>query len=242
MSKKQADDTEARRQADRRRQSFRAFMALHRLNPAEWARMANLPSANQIYNFMNGHSHSLGMPTLEQLARAVPGATITEIMGETPTKGVVATVLPIRVAAKAGGWRDSYEVTMHPVPEITLPFGVQADEGVVLLDRQADRVYPQGSFLGVQAFPALQRSLRHEDYVLVHRVREGRHEVTVRQLQFSEDGAKQRVQLVFPSTTPMRAVMDLPWPYEGQAFDVDGDRVQIRGLVRIMVLVHNGER
>jgi hypothetical protein len=230
------------RRSERWRQALRAFMAQHRLTPAEWARMAKLKNPNQIYNFLNSHSNSLGMPTLEQLARAVPGATVTEIIGETPSRGVVGQVLPIRVAAKAGGWRNTYEVTLQPTPELMLPPGVQADEGVMLLDREADRVYPENSYLGVQAFAALKRPLRHEDYVLVHRVRGDKHEVTVRQVQMIDEAGERAAQLVFPSTSPMRAVINLPWPYQGEAFDVDGDRVQIRGLVRIMMLLHPVEK
>jgi transcriptional regulator with XRE-family HTH domain len=56
--------------AEQRRQRLRDVMVEHKLTPAKWAEKAGIRST-AIYNFLNGHSDSLSMPTIEKLARAV---------------------------------------------------------------------------------------------------------------------------------------------------------------------------
>ncbi len=76
-------------QAQLRRETFRRFLADRGLNRAELARLAGLPTANALHNFLNGRSASLSLPTLEAIHRAVPGATIAEIIGERPPARLV---------------------------------------------------------------------------------------------------------------------------------------------------------
>jgi len=213
-------------------------MQRHDLRAADWARAAGLRSANAIYNFMNGHSKTLSQETLERLARAIPGATVTEIIGETPATGVKAATVPVRVAAADGMWRPTYEADIAPPQHLALPPGLAADEAAVLLDGHANAIYPAGSYIGVQAFASMTRPLRDGDLVLVHRIREGRHEVTVRSVAVEGEGEAARAVLVFRNSGTMQRVrVELPWPYRGEVWRVDGDSFQIRGRVALMVLL-----
>lgn len=213
-------------------------MQRHDLKAAEWARAAGLPSANSLYNFVNGHSKTLSQETLERLARAIPGATVTEIIGETPASGIKAATVPVRVAAADGVWRASYEADIAPPAYLALPPGVQADEAAVLLDGHADAIYPAGSYIGAQAFASMPRPLRNGDIALVHRIRDGRHEVTVRGIVVEGECEEARALLVFRAATGgPRVRVELPWPYRGEVWRIDGDSFQIRGRVTIMLLL-----
>ena len=69
------------KRAERRRRSLRRFMAEQSLMPAEMARRAGLPSANTLYNFLNGRSSQLSQSTYEKLAEVVPGTTVDRLTG-----------------------------------------------------------------------------------------------------------------------------------------------------------------
>jgi hypothetical protein len=233
-----ARDSGSARIYKRRRTALEAFMLRHDLKPAEWARSAGLSTANSLYNFINGHSRTLSQETLERLASAVPGATVTEIIGETPATGVKAATVAVRVGAGAGMWRASYEADIAPPQFVALPPGVAADEAAIILDGHVDEVYPAGSYVGVQAFASLGRALRDGDRVLVHRIRGGRHEVTVRELRVEKAGDAERAVLVFRSAAPAHGIrIEVPWPYRGEVWQVDGDTLQIRGRIALMVLL-----
>ena len=69
------------RRAERRRRSLRRFLAEQSLQPAEIARRAGLPSANTLYNFLNGRSSQLSQSTYEKLAEVVPGTSVDRLTG-----------------------------------------------------------------------------------------------------------------------------------------------------------------
>lgn len=210
-------------------------MTRHDLKAAEWARQAGLSTPNSLYNFVSGRSKTLSQETLEKLASAVPGATVTEIIGESPATGVRAATVQVRVGAGAGMWRQSYETPMEPPVYLALQPGVHADEAVLVLDRHADALYPPGAYVGVHAFASLPRPLRDGDVVLVHRIRAGRHEVTLREIRCPGGDF---AQLVFRSSQPeLSTTIGMPWPYAGQVWQVDGDTLQVRGRVVIMTVV-----
>ena len=57
-------------EVERRRKALRKVLDQARMSPAEAAKAARLPSANSLYNFLNGHSHSLSQATWDTWQRS----------------------------------------------------------------------------------------------------------------------------------------------------------------------------
>lgn len=175
-------------------------MLKNNLNPAEWARLAGLPTANAIYNFLNGRSSGLSQDTLQRLSDALPSTLVSDLMGETMAKKIEREpderikTIKVRSLSKAGLWRRIYEIPTADQEEINIlqEPGVAIDEAVLVADDSCDRLYPKGSY-------ALIRRMRQGeivedgDTVVVLRSRRRRnieeHEVTIRQID-TESGNK----------------------------------------------------
>lgn len=232
----------AERQADARRRAFTELMAAHRLKPADLARLADLPSANAIYNFLNGHSDSFAQATLERIAKAL-NVSVAEVFGERKVKGRQAGVVPVHVEIASGDWRDAYEVGGRNPPLLPIPPGAPVDEAGLITDSHASAVYKPGTMVGIQSMASLtDRGLRDGDRVLLHRIRNRQHEVTVRQVAESGTRNSRSAELIY-ATTDRRYGSRLPvpfWPYEGQIWEMEGDRYQIRGRV-ILGLIMDDE-
>lgn len=179
--------------ADLRRKAFRSFMLKNNLSPAEWARLSGLPTANAIYNFLNGRSSGLSQDTLQRLADALPNTLVSDLMGETAAKRIEyesderIKSVKVRSICKAGLWRRLYDIPSADQEDITIIQEPNApiDEAVLVSDDSCDRLYPKGSY-------ALIRKMRSGeivddgDTVVVMRSRRRRnieeHEVTIRQV------------------------------------------------------------
>lgn len=231
----------AQKQAAARRKAMESFMRAKRLSAAEWAREAGMPNANPIYNLLNGHSSSLSQVTLEKLARAAK-ASVSEIFGEQIAVEGQAAVLAVRVQAASGAWRASYEVPGKSDQVLPIPPGVSVDEAVQIVDGHASLIYPASTIVGIQSIASLgRRGLLDGDRVLLHRVRGDRHEVTVRQVTESGGKNNRSADLVYASADKRYgATVAVPnWPYEGQFWEIEGDRLQIRGRVIMGLLMDN---
>jgi hypothetical protein len=233
-------DPEAQRDrrqlSERQRKAFDAFIQAHGLKLASWARQAGLPNANALYAYRNGTTDFLSQSTLEQLVRAIPNATVAEILGEAP-QPLPVRVLPCRAEARAGVWQSDVRTRVLREIEFPIPAKMQADELVKLADGQADKVYPPGSYLAIEGFASLSRPLRFGERVLVHAVKGGQHEITVRELA----GDEAAPVLVFPSHSRKDlAALKMPipaWPYDGRIWTEDGIRYQIEGRVVVMFMI-----
>lgn len=228
---------EARR-IEYRRRAIIAVMDQKQMRAAEWARLAGLPNANPLYNFLNRHSNSLAQGTLEKLAKAV-NVSVAELVGERQAMQKRADVVPVRVEAASGMWHDSYDAGGRVSGTLPIPPGIKVDEAAIITDGHASLLYRPGTIIGIQSIASMVgRGLMNGDRVLLHRVRGGKNEVTVRQVV--EDGrpGHRTAELVFISSDKRYgAKVDVPpWPYEGQFWDIEGDRLQIRGRV-MMALV-----
>jgi hypothetical protein len=219
--------------SEQRRRALRAVLRERELSPAEWARMAGLPNANTLYNFMNGHTDLLSDATLKALARAIPGASVSEILGETPPRVAKLRLVACRTEARLGGWRPSYETMMPTTVELPMPDGVDADEVVRIVDGHADQLYPAGTYVAITSFASLARPLRGGDRVLLHRVQNGRHETTVRELVVKDGVA----ELLLRSGRAEPAPIAVPWPYDGRQWSEGADRFQLRGRVAMSVQI-----
>lgn len=224
------------RMAERQRKAFDQFVQARGLKLAAWARQAGLPNANALYAYRNGTTDFLSQATIEQLIRAVPDATVAELLGEAP-QPLPVRVLPCRAEARAGVWQTDLRTRVLREIEFPIPAKMRADELVKLGDAQADTVYPAGSYLVIESFASLARELRFGERVQVHALKGDRHEMTIRELA----GTPEEPVMVFPTKSrPDLAAQRLAlpvWPYDGRIWIADGVRYQIEGRVAMMFLL-----
>lgn len=224
-----------RQESEQRRRAFEEFMQAHKLKASTWARAAGLPNANAIYAYRNGTTDFLSQSTINALVSAVPGATVAELLGETP-KAMPIRILPVVAEARAGAWQKDVRTRVLREMEYPIPGDMHADELIKLVDDHADRVYPHPSYLAVQKMQSLQRELRFGDRVIVHGVGKQGHEITCRELA----GTPEAPELVFvtdsrPALREQRLAVPT-WPYDGRFWEQGGVRYTIEGRVIMMML------
>lgn len=221
--------------AEVRRRSLRQFMDAHDLEPAGWARMAGLPNANSLYNFLNGHSQSLSQETARRLADAVPGAIVSDLFGETQTKRVNRDIGPpspklemvtVKSAAASGVWRRLFEIPSADQVQIPiLPLDHKVEEAIVITDRHCDAICPPSGYALISRSPKIANP-RDGDICVVLRTRaKGKVEeveVTLRRLVMRAD-SKPRLVWVSTDATYVGEI-ELPWtePRLNKSFKVKG--------------------
>lgn len=208
--------------ADVRRRALRQFMDAHELEPAAWARMAGLPNANSLYNFLNGHSYSLSQDTARRLADAVPGAIVSDLFGETETKRFNRESSPprprlemvtVKSAAASGVWRRLFEIPSADQVQIPiLPLDHKVEEAIVIMDRHCDAICPPSGYALISRNPQIAKP-RDGDICVVLRTRsKGKveeMEVTLRRIVLRADS---KPRLVWVSTDPTYVgEIELPW-------------------------------
>lgn len=148
-------ESQKQRNAVTRRKAFQQFMSRKDLNPAEWARMAGLPNANAIYNFIAGRSSSLSQETLQRLADAIPNVVVSDIFGETQAKRPGTPTadrsllrrVRVKSVAKANLWRRMYDIPSADQREIIVSAEeIEIDEAIRIEDDSCDQMFPRGSF------------------------------------------------------------------------------------------------
>lgn len=216
------------------------FLEERDVTPAQAARKAGLPNPNSLYNFLNGVSRTMSQVTVERLCRAF-AASPAEMFGEQRAEARAVPMVPVMLEAAANGWRRTYEVARRRPALMPVPPGITVDEAAVITDRHADQLYRPGTMVGIQNLGTLgKRGLMHGDKVLLHRVRAGQHEVTIRVI-VEQGGPTNRTAELAYSTTDKRFGSRLPipiWPgYAGEWWENEGDRMQIRGRVILGLLL-----
>jgi hypothetical protein len=186
--------TAATAAAERRRQALRGFLDRHRVTPAELARISGMPSGNLIYNFLRGRTDSLAQPTLEKIMRAFPGTTITELTGWNaagdagPDTGRRTVIIVCE--AQAGLWRSGWRLAQERWTSLSLPEGFQVHDGPLFGVRVcrpgAEQLYPDGALLVCQSLDGPAADLPDGCRLVVRHERNGRTEVTVRELRRHE--------------------------------------------------------
>ena len=109
--------------AERRRRALISFFDRHAdelENYRHWARLAGLPNANGIYNFLARRTNSLSTATLERLASVVPGASVEDLLDD---RGADPRVmhLQINIPAERGRWRSATTTLLRDAPADGMP-------------------------------------------------------------------------------------------------------------------------
>ena len=206
----------AEREAERRRRAFRDFMDTHTIvDIAAWARLAGLPNANAIYNFLAGRSKSLSRQTAEALTAVIHGATPDDLFsGLLTIDNDSLSRSYIRGEVQAGAWREREEWPRSDWKPITLPRAAihKATRSYFLLVRGSsmNQLYPDGTIIECVNLPEYEGTLKSGDKVIVERRdRNGLFETTCKELRLKKDTA----QLWPRSDDPdHQEVITLPWP------------------------------
>lgn len=210
--------------AERRRQALLAFMSRHDLQAARWARNAQLPSANAIYNFLSGRSCSLSQPTLERLVSVVPGSSISHLIGE---RDIVANdamcYVKIIGEIRANVWLETFVFPEQQQYMTAVPLVNGAPKntfGLVVADLSADQICSIGTILVCVPIGEAGTLVAPGRHVIVVRHRDNKVEATVRQIVLDTHGG---LWLVPRSTQPeFQQSLSLPWPYSGPFETGDG--------------------
>jgi hypothetical protein len=213
-------------------------MAIEGISAAEWARLAGLPNPNSLYNLLNRRAHVLRSDTLEKLASAFPGCTVSELMGEISLTKRSLHVVTVKITAAGGRWRDMLELPLDQQYEVPVPEVADVDYGVKVSGRHADAIVADGAHVMVQEWSNFTDTLRSGDVLLVRRVRNRQSEVTFRQLDLREETPGQPTQalLWFRSSDPaFQGAITMPWPFRGEPWSVGGERHHILGVAVLRV-------
>lgn len=217
-----------------RRRALQKAMAERGLKPADVARMAGLPSANAIYNFLNRRSNSLAAETLERIAKAMPETSVEELTGlagqHVRRDG---TAVLLRAVAQAGVWRPRFDLPHSEQTEISLPVTrEQAIAGAFAVRLQAPGAelrWADGAVLLCVPPGATERPLVHGSWVILDRVRDGKVEVTARQIEVENGRAWLWLRTKDPRFPP---AVPVSWPCDGaRAWRHEGEQLRIEGIV-----------
>jgi transcriptional regulator with XRE-family HTH domain len=227
MALRGGDRGEARRQALQRAMDERG------MKPADVARAAGLPSANAIYNFLNRRSKSLAAETLERIARALPETSVEELTGLNTGPRRDANAVLLRAVARAGVWLPRFDLPHAEQTEIPLP----VTRELAIAGAFAVRVEPPGAELrwGSGAIQlcippgTMERPLTHGSWVVLERARDGKVEITARQVEVENGKAWLWLRTKDPRFPP---AVPMAWPCDGaRAWRHDGEQLRIAGIV-----------
>jgi transcriptional regulator with XRE-family HTH domain len=218
--------------AGRRRDALRAVLVRRDLTPSELARLADV-KANSLYNFLNERSHSLSSETLERLAAVLPGESMASLQGIGAPPNDAESHLIIRAVACAGRWNETFELPKNKQSKLAFPI-TQSDIacgafGVRVEHPGAEHLFPNGSILVCMPISRWQGDLPDGVKLLIQAIRDGKSEVTVRELESAPDAKKWLVQR---SDRPQfNSAIPLPYPNYGQPWRVAGDRMSLVGVI-----------
>jgi len=222
----------------RRREALRKVMEQHELTPKEWATAAGLPRANALYAFLKAKGtpgaprpNSLHVETLEKLAAAIPGVTVSELLGEKlPDRPSLMGVVPLRHLV-SGKWEEALELPQEEQITIGVPEAQAALKdafGVRVASPEMDRVIAAGSV--VICVAAGRRKPQDGDIVIAERWHTEKGKRRVRLLLRRLSVAEGKGWLLTESRHPSHIgviVLD-HWP----ALEAvnEGDRVVVTGV------------
>jgi hypothetical protein len=194
---KRPRDSDVRKQqrAEQRRRALRETLTNADMTPTDAARAAGLPSANAIFNFLQGRSGTLSQTTLEKLAQAIPGASLASLAGLESTDNVAPPVraIQVRAAAAAGLMQSAFDLPLRQQTQACMPISEELHTtgafGVIVREPGAEKLFPEGSILVCVPMHSYDGQLRDGNKVILQRIVGGKVEVTVRELELQANEA-----------------------------------------------------
>lgn len=232
----QIDDAAQEFDAARRRDALRSALTLRNLSVADAAKAAGLKSASALGNFLNGHTNSLNLTTLEPLARHLQ-MSLNQLVGEPEPPRINGKDAYIRGDIGTDHWTESY---CWP-PEKWIAMTIPSDEHLPdygpsyflrLNGREMDEVYRPGTILQVVEISDFTGSLQPGLRVIVMRTNvHGYIEVSCREIV--ADGTS--CQIITRSTDPQLRdrVVPIRWPIQPTNIETapNGDKFEIKAVV-----------
>ena len=182
----------------RRRAGLRHLMRAKSITPTTLAHAIRLPSANALYNFLNGSTKSLSLDTIERIMLAFPDVSFRDLVGFdqgalaaagdlTCDAGGGAPAAPVFVSVEASSalWQPEFEL---PARQWTLlipppPIGLDASAlfGVRVKTPGADLLYHDGAVLVCQRLSAGNPAPQAGHRYVVQEKRRKRFRVTIQE-------------------------------------------------------------
>jgi hypothetical protein len=178
-----------------RRKRFMDLVAASKMTMTDLARESGMKSANALFNFINGHSHSLSQATLERLMKVIPGATMATLMGlETPDDiGPPVRPLQVRAIAQAGLMQSGFDLPASRQYQVPLPLEREMHAagvfGVEVREPGAEKLFTPGTVLVCLPLSAWDGELANGRKLILQRVVDNKVEVSVRELELQANEA-----------------------------------------------------
>ena len=148
----------------RRRAGLRRLMQAKSINPTTLAHMIRAPTANALFNFLNGATKSLSLDAIERIMLAFPDVSFRDLVGiDTETSAADAGAASISTAfvsveARSAVWQPRFELQTDQWTTLVPPtlIGRHASElfGVRVKSPGAELLYPDGTLLVCQRLNA----------------------------------------------------------------------------------------
>ncbi len=218
--------------ADVRRLALKRAMEDHGMTPTDLARRCGFPTANAIYNFLNGISKSLSTTTYQAIVKQMPGVTINDLLGERQKKRESLPVL-VKTYCQGGVLREQFSVPPEQMKELPLPVDDSARQAgafaAIVRRPGAEEIYPEKTILLCQPIVRYEGHLTKGRRLIVERFVDTRIEVTVREIQEDAEG---RLWLSQRSTDPrLSASVKLPQTISGKVWQSNGEKFAVAGVV-----------
>lgn len=222
---------EGKSAADRRRKALKKFMIERGLRPADIANRCGWPSANSIYNFVNGISSSLSISSYQDIVKAIPGVTLEELTGERPKRD--ASPVLVKTECRGGYLRDQFSLPASQIRELPLPVTDSARQAgafaAIVKHPGAELIYPEKSILLVLPISKFDEDLSAGRRLVIERMVGDKIEVTVREVQIDANGD---CWLSQRSTEPkLSGAVKLPKTISGKYWRDKDDRYAVAGVV-----------
>jgi hypothetical protein len=180
----------------RRRAGLRRLMQAKSINPTTLAHMIRAPTANALFNFLNGATKSLSLDTIERIMLAFPDVSFRDLVGIDTEKSTddaaaasISTVF-VSIEARSAVWQPQFELPVDKWTPLIPPdlIGRDAAElfGVRVKWPGAELLYPDGSVLVCQRLIAGNSEPQHGHRYVVQERRGKRSRVTIQEARVFE--------------------------------------------------------
>ncbi|HVJ53047.1 MAG TPA: S24 family peptidase [Aliidongia sp.] len=183
----------AEKTAEERREHLRAFIKRRSLEPASWARAAQI-APSVLYNFLNGGSQSLSQRSLEKLADAA-GAAIGDLIGAVPVREIETPGIKIIGLVQAGLWMPALDLESADLGHVEAPLARAFQGkafGLKVNGTSMNLIYPEGTVIICIKLWDFEGDIEPGMRLVVYR--KGAHdmvEATVKELRIDKrDGSK----------------------------------------------------
>jgi len=214
-------------QSEERRKILRETLEEHGLTATDIARRNGWKNPNKIYNFLNDQSDSLSTDTYEQIASAMPGVTVQDLLGQPKRTSAREAKIKLTTACQAGTFRDFFSISEGET--IALPINQEKIAagafGASVIWPGGDLIYREHSILVCVPFAKSRVQLKAGRHLVVQKFVDKKMEITIREVISDKTG---RLWLSHKSDDPRfsgavqlpKAIGPKPWVSNGERYAI----------------------